>query len=159
MSFKTTILAAAAAAMTLAGAALAEGAMMVSDAYARSSTAMSQSGAAFMVLMNRGTEDDRLIGVRSDIAQRVELHTHIEEANGVMKMVHVEEGFAIPAGESHALARGGDHVMFLGLNAPLEQGDMIPLTLVFEKTGEVTIEVPVDLERQPAVMQDMHKAH
>lgn len=162
MSFRITIFAAAAAAFTLGGTAFAEQAMMVNDAYARSSTSMSKSGAAFMVLMNNGAEDDRLIAARSEIAERVELHTHIEEANGVMKMVHVEEGFAIPAGASHALDRGGDHVMFLGLTAPMEQGDKVPLTLVFEKAGEVVVEVPVDLERQPDAlqkMQDMHKAH
>ncbi len=154
MSFKSTLLTATAA-FAFATTAFAGDMIMVNDAYARSSTKMSSSGAAFMMLMNKGTEDDRLIDARSDVAKKVELHTHIENADGVMQMIHVEEGFAIPAGEGHVLQRGGDHVMFMGLTEALEQGDMISLTLTFEKAGDVTIEVPVDLTRKPR--EGMHK--
>jgi copper(I)-binding protein len=157
MSIKSTFLAAAAA-LTFAGAAFAEDMtkMMVMDPYARSSTMMSATGAAFMTLMNKTDQDDRLIDAKSDIAERVELHTHIEDANGVMQMREVEDGFAVPAGGMHELARGGDHIMFLGLKTGLKQGDMIPLTLVFEKAGEIVVEVPVDLERKPAHGQMKH---
>ena len=68
--------------------------------------------------------------------------------DGVMKMTHVEAGFAIPAGGSHALARGGDHVMFMGLAAPFEQGATVTVTLTFERAGEIEVAIPVDLERQ-----------
>lgn len=157
MSFKSTLIAAAAA-LTLATSAFAGDTMMVKDPYARSSTAKSTSGAAFMMLMNQGTEDDRLVGASSDAAKKVELHTHIENADGVMQMVHVEEGFVIPAGGGHALARGGDHVMLMGLKQALEQDDVISITLTFEKAGEMTIEVPVDLTRKPgAHMHGMKK--
>jgi len=147
MSFKTTLFAAAAA-LSLAMPAFA-GDIMVKDAYARTSTAMSKSGAAFMMLVNQGTEDDRLVSASSDVAKRVELHTHKEDANGVMQMLEVEEGFPVPAGGMHALARGGDHVMFMGLNRSLAQGDIVTVTLTFEKAGAMTVEIPVDLERKP----------
>jgi len=151
MSFKSTLLAGAAA-LSFALPAFADG-IMVQDAYARASASMSQSGAAFMEIANQTDTDDRLIDARSDVAERVELHTHQEDANGVMRMIHVEEGFAIAAGDTHALARGGDHVMFLGLTRELAQGDEFQLTLVFEQAGEVTITVPVDLERNPMRQQ------
>ncbi|MFV0512695.1 MAG: copper chaperone PCu(A)C [Jhaorihella sp.] len=157
MSFKT-FLGAAAAALIMSGAASAGDMadITVRDAYARASTMMSGSGAAFMVVMNASEEDDRMVSAASDVAERVELHTHIEDENGVMKMVQVEEGFAIPAGGMHALARGGDHVMFLGLKRPLEQGDIVKLDLTFEKAGTISVEVPVDLERKPdQAMQHM----
>lgn len=121
----------------------------VHDAYARAATSMSTSGAAFMVIENTGSADDRLIAVKAPVAERAELHTHEEDANGVMRMREVEEGFVIPAGGSHALKRGGDHVMFLGLTESLSDGDTVPVTLVFEEAGEVTVEVPVDLDRKP----------
>ncbi len=161
MSLKTLACAAAAAITLALPASLpawAETAtIMVHDAYARSSTRMSKTGAAFMVIMNKGSEDDRLIDARSDIAERVELHTHVTTGDGVMQMQRDEDGFPIPAGGEHALARGGDHVMFLGLKRPLEQGETIPLTLVFEKAGEVQVEVPVDLTRKPGMaMQHQH---
>ncbi|WP_074221698.1 copper chaperone PCu(A)C [Rhodovulum sp. ES.010] len=145
MSLKPMILAGA---LALASAlpALA-GDIVIEDPYARASTMMSKSGAAFMTLVNTGAEDDRLVAASSDIAAKVELHTHREDAGGVMRMVEVEEGFAVPAGGRHELARGGDHVMFLGLTRPLEQGDTVTVTLRFETAGEIVVEMPVDLGR------------
>ncbi len=66
-----------------------------------------------------------------------------------MKMVHVEDGFAVPAGETLVLQRGGAHVMMMGLTESFEQGKIVPLTLVFEKSGEIVVDVPVDLARKP----------
>ncbi|MDV4167031.1 copper chaperone PCu(A)C [Rhodovulum sp. FJ3] len=138
----------AAMAMGFGAAAWADG-IVVEDAYARASTPTAKSGAAFMVLMNTSDQDDRLVSAKSDVAARVELHTHREIADGVMKMMEVEEGFAIPAGGTHMLARGGDHVMFMGLNEPFADGDTVAVTLVFEHAGEVAVEIPVDLNRKP----------
>ncbi len=110
---------------------------------------MAKSGAAFMILHNAGATDDRLVSAASDAAMRVELHTHKVTGDGVMQMIEVEEGFAVPAGGTHTLARGGDHVMLMGLTAPMRQGDTIIVTLTFETAGEITVEIPVDLERAP----------
>lgn len=147
MSLKSTILAASAAAF-LAFPAFAQG-VAVQDPYARSASAMATTGAAFMVITNTGGAADRLIGVTSDVAEKVELHTHREDANGVMRMIHVEEGLDLPEGGEIVMERGGHHVMFMGLKEPMAQGDMIDLTLVFEQAGEVAVQVPVDLERRP----------
>ena len=122
-------------------AALAEG-LRVQDAFALISPA-GQSGAAFMRLENAGPEDDRLVAVTADIARRVELHTHTETTDGVMRMIAVEEGFALPAGSEHRLERGGDHVMFLGLRRVPAEGEDIPLTLIFESGAEITLDIPV----------------
>lgn len=133
--------------LALATPALAD--ITVSDAYARAASPAAKSGAAFMTLENDGGEDDRLVGVASDAAERVELHSHAEDPNGMMVMSEVEEGFAVPAGGTHVLGRGGDHVMFMGLRAPWESGDTIPVTLTFERAGDVQVEIPVDNERMP----------
>ncbi|KIC14813.1 copper chaperone PCu(A)C [Leisingera sp. ANG-Vp] len=149
MSLKSVVLAAAAAAAFAASAFAGDAhKIMVHDQYARVSSPTAKAGAAFMEIMNHTGEDDRLIDVRSDVAARVQLHTHQEDANGVMKMMHVEEGFAVAAGETHMLKRGGDHVMFMGLSQSLNHGDVVKVTLVFEKAGEIEVEVPVDLERK-----------
>jgi len=120
----------------------------VEDAYARASSPNAKAGAAFMLITNGGTQDDRLVDASSDIAARVELHTHVQDGD-VMRMVHVEEGFALPAGETVVLERGGKHVMFMGLNTSLDQGDTVEVTLTFENAGEILVEIPVDLERMP----------
>jgi copper(I)-binding protein len=138
--------------LSVASTAIAQD-ITVSDAYLRVSGAMAKSAAAFMVIENTGPED-RLIDAKSGLAQKVELHTHQQEANGVMRMIHVEDGFAIPAQGTHALARGADHVMFLGLNSVPAEGEKITLTLTFEKAGDVVIEVPVDNVRPDAKVMD-----
>jgi len=157
MSFKTHLFVGLGALM-LSAPALA-GDIMVHDGYARAASPVAKSGAAFLVIHNHGDTDDTLIGAASPAAQRVELHTHNEDANGVMTMIHVEEGFALPAGEMLEMKRGGKHVMFMGLSDPFEQGEEIPLTLIFEKAGEVKVDVPVDLERKPMEGEDHDHSH
>ncbi|WP_324755076.1 copper chaperone PCu(A)C [Roseovarius sp. Pro17] len=130
--------------------------IMVDDAYARSASPTAKTGAAFMQIVNHG-EADRLTGAASPAADLVQLHTHVESSDGVMQMMHVEDGFELPADSTLSLERGGKHVMFMGLTAPLAQGDTVPVTLSFEKAGNVTIDVTVDLERLPgeAMTHDM----
>ncbi len=122
-------------------------AFSVEQPFLRSSLPTSTSAAAFLVLRNQTGHDDRLIGARSALAGRVELHSHSEDANGVMRMGEIEGGVALADGQVHEFSRGGDHLMFMGLDAPLEQGQMVPVTLLFERAGEVEIVVPVDLDR------------
>lgn len=142
-----TSIAGAAFAVLFALPALADDASIrIEDAYARSGP---HSGAAFFTIVNDGSTEDRLVAASSEAAARVELHTHIEDENGVVKMRPVEDGFPVPAGGSHSLERGGDHLMFMGLEAPFEQGGSIALTLSFERAGEIVVEMPVDNDRQP----------
>lgn len=159
--FAKTTLVAILAALGIAGAAIAGDMIRIEDPYARAASPTAKAGAAFMTIANHGAEDDRLIAASSEAAARVELHTHREGADGVMRMMHVAEGFVIPAGGAHALIRGGDHVMFMGLTAPFEQGATVKVTLSFEKAGDVEVEIPVDLHRKPAegTMTHGHKSH
>ncbi|MBE0454328.1 MAG: copper chaperone PCu(A)C [Roseovarius sp.] len=117
------------------------------DPYARAASPAATTGAAFMLIDNIGDADDRLVGAASPVAQMVQIHTHREE-DGVMKMLHLTEGLPIGAGDSVILERGGHHLMFMGLTESFEQGKEIPLTLIFEKSGEITLDIPVDLARK-----------
>jgi len=127
--------------------------IQIEHQYARVSSPIAKSGASFMHIMNMGAEDDRLVAVITDIATNPELHTHIIE-DGVAKMREVEGGFIVPAGEAIMLERGGLHIMLMGLTQSLKQDQTVTLTLVFEKAGEITIEVPVDNERQGNMTMD-----
>ncbi|MBD3662334.1 copper chaperone PCu(A)C [Sulfitobacter aestuariivivens] len=148
MLLKRPFAAAAVALLSLSAPLLADG-IMIKDAYVRSSTPSSPTGAAFMVLMNNGDVADRLISATSDVAKRVELHTHMSDDNGVMTMMEIEDGILLEAGGTHTLRRGGDHVMFMGLAAPLVQGEEITVTLTFETAGEIEVTIPVDHARKP----------
>jgi copper(I)-binding protein len=150
MSFPKTLLAAAATALITLPAFAADG-IEIRDPYARAASPNAMAGAAFMTIVNTTSEDDRLVAATTDAAQRVELHTHIEDAEGVMRMVEVEDGFEVPAGGTTQLQRGGLHVMMMGLTRPFEQDGTIDLTLTFEKAGDMTLTVPIDNARMPEV--------
>ncbi len=132
-------------AVLLAAPAAAE--ILVEGAFARAASPQAQSGAAFMTIRNTGAEDDRLIAAEAGFARMVELHTHVMTGDGVMQMRRVEGGFVIPAGGEYRLERGGDHVMLMGLTAPMQDGTAVPVTLIFERAGPMTVEIPVDLAR------------
>ena len=133
------MLRAAALIALLAATAAHAGEITVTDPYARS--ANPRSGAAFMQIENAGPAD-RLLAARGDVDKRIELHTHVME-DGVAKMREVEGGIEIPADGAVLLQRGGLHVMMMGVQTPLKDGDVFPLTLVFEHAGEVEIDVTV----------------
>ena len=135
-------------AMLLAPPALAAE-IMVMDAYARASRPGAPTGAVFMVLHNMGQTEDRLIGAATPVAQIAQIHTHIDD-NGVMRMREVKDGIPLPPGTMHEFARGGDHVMLMGLTRDLTNGETVRLTLVFEIAGEIEIEVSVDNQRGQA---------
>lgn len=145
----------AAVAAFLPTVALAHDGVTIREAYAR--TTNPQTGAVFMIVENHRQVECRLTGVTSDEAEKVELHTHVEE-DGVMRMQKIEGGIAIPAGGEHALARGGDHVMLMGLKAPLAPGDIVTLTLDFGDCGTQQVEAAVDNDRAPEEMQG-HTGH
>ena len=135
--------------------AIAHDGLTLRDAYARSSNP--QVGAVFLVVENHKEIECRLVGAASEAAERVELHTHAEK-NGVMTMMQVDE-IAIPAGSEHALARGGDHVMLMGLKEPLASGDTVTLTLDFGDCGTETVEAELDNDRTDAPAADGHMGH
>ncbi|MFO1057641.1 MAG: copper chaperone PCu(A)C [Dongiaceae bacterium] len=132
------------AVMLLAGgplAAYAEDAIVIEQAFARATPAGARNGAVYMTILNRGATADRLVAASSPAAARAELHQTISEG-GVMKMRPVDAIPIDPAGKA-VLKPGGLHVMLLDLKAPLKQGETVPVTLVFDKAGPMTINVPI----------------
>ena len=100
------------------------------------------TGAGFMTIRNTGTAPDRLVAARSPAAGVMELHTHIRDGD-VMRMRAVP-AIELPAGQEVRLAPGGLHLMLIGLTQSLEPGGRVPVTLVFERAGEVTIQLVVE---------------
>jgi len=130
-----------ATALLLALPAMAGDALVhVMDAWARPSVP-NRPAAVYMYLHNHGPETDRLVGVQSPVAAIAEIHT-TEMTDGVMQMRKLE-AVEIEPDDIAVLETGGLHVMLFDLSEPLKEGDVVPLTLVFEKAGEVTVDVAV----------------
>lgn len=117
------------------------GKLTVEHPYARATAPGQPVGGAFMKIANDGA-DDRLVSVSSDAAKTVELHMMAMKGD-VMQMRQVD-AIDLKAGQRVELKPGGYHVMFVGLKAPLKAGDSVPVTLKFEKSGELKVNVTVE---------------
>lgn len=118
--------------------------IMIVQPWARATPPGAPTAAAYLTIMNHGTEPDVLIGGSSPQSERVEFHQSTTE-NGIMKMRPATSGIAIPAGGTVELKPdGGYHVMLSGLKAPLRSGTMLPVTLRFAKAGSIEVVFAVE---------------
>ena len=99
------------------------------------------TSAAYMTLRNNGKVADRLIGVQSDAAEVVEMHT-TQTTNDVSMMAKVEN-IEIPALGKVILEPGGAHLMLIRLTRDLNAGEKVQLTLDFEISGQMLVEAEV----------------
>jgi copper(I)-binding protein len=121
-------------------ASFAVGDLVVENPWARES--VTRTGAAYLTVRNGGDQDDRLIGVSSEVADKALLHSSAMQ-DGVMKMRPVEV-LEVPAHGEAVLEPGGLHIMLIGLKAPLEEGKSFALTLEFENAGEVEVVTTIE---------------
>lgn len=129
----------------------------VHNAWARATAPGQAVGAAYMDLMAKRSMS--VVGGHSPAAERVELHT-MSMQEGVMVMRKVPE-IELPAGKPVQLKPGGLHIMLIGLKAPLQEGQSVPLTLqVRDAAGKVQdVQIEAEVRGQGAHMGDMHKHH
>lgn len=97
--------------------------------------------AAYLLLHNTLEADAVLVGVEAALADTAEVH-HTSTEGGVMRMRPVRT-VAVPAGGQLALEPGGYHIMLVGLNRPLVEGDTVALGLRFGSGRELEVEAPV----------------
>ena len=114
------------------------GDLVLDHAWARATPGGAKVGGGYLTIENKGATPDKLIGGSSPAAGKVEVH-EMAMNNGVMTMRPVKGGLSIPPGQSVTLAPGGYHIMLMELKAPLKKGDKVPVTLAFEKAGEVNV--------------------
>ena len=114
------------------------------DAVVRAATPSSVSAAAYMTLENSCAKDERLIGVVSASAKRVELHTQEIDSDGIAAMKAAGDGYELPAGDILRLVPGGDHIMLMGFTGRLDDLRELELELHFEGSESIRLAVPVE---------------
>ena len=98
------------------------------------------AGSAFVCMkFDEVLEDERLIGVRTPVAARVEL---VGADGRVLPL-----DFAIPAGRTTLLAEHGPRLRLVELAMPLELTRTYPLQLEFAKAGALRADLSVDYQR------------
>jgi periplasmic copper chaperone A len=126
----------------------------VANPWARATPAGVSNGVAYLEIRQAGGPSDRLMSVTSPVAGRAELHTHMMDGD-VMKMRRVDSVQLTP-GEPVVLKPHGDHIMLMDLKRPLKVGDLIKLTLMFEKAGVVDVEAKVGPVGSPGPQSSEH---
>jgi copper(I)-binding protein len=126
---------------TTAEPAPAAGSLTLADPWVKA--APSGMTGVFGTLTNEGDTDLTVVSAASDVAATMELHETVAADHGAMTMRPKEGGFTVPAGGSHELAPGGDHVMAMGLTRPLEPGETVTVTLTLDDGSSTDVECTV----------------
>ncbi len=106
--------------------------------WSRATAAGARVAGGYLVLVNKGGEDDVLLSGSTDISEKFEVH-EMAVTDGVMRMRKLDDGLPVKAGESVELKPGGYHAMFIGLKRPLKEGETFTADLVFKKAGTVPV--------------------
>lgn len=115
--------------------------MVVESPWARATIDVDRPGAIYVTIHNVGRGTDRLLSVSTPVARRAEIHETTTES-GVAQMAPAGP-IVIRSGEAIVLAPGGLHTMLMDLQRALSEGEMIPMTLEFERAGQFSVSVPV----------------
>lgn len=125
-------------------------AVSVSGPWARVTAPEATTSAAYMTITSKDGDVLTNVSVPADIAGMAQLHETTtsgesmdsmdDESMASMKGMKEVEQIDIPAGGSVQLKPGGYHIMLMELAKPIAAGDTVPVTLTFEKAGEVTVD-------------------
>lgn len=122
-------------------AAPAAGRVVTEAGWTRAMPAGASVSAGYLRIRNTGSAADRLVKASSSAARSVELH-ETSMVDGDMQMRQVEQ-LELAPGTVVDLSPGGLHLMLIGLAKPLKVGDVITVTLQFERAGRVKAQLRV----------------
>jgi copper(I)-binding protein len=102
----------------------------------------------YMTIRNGLRRDERLLGASTPYAERVEL---IELRNEIgLTLPMVANMLQVAPGDSLELNPSGPRLLLNGCKTLLRASETFPLTLVFEQSGPIEVEVMVEgVTRQP----------
>lgn len=115
--------------------------LVMNDAWVKA--AESGMSAAFGVLVNEGDQDVTVVSAMTEGSSMIELHETVENEAGEMIMREIDGGFVISAGDSLELAPGGNHIMLMGLAAPLVAGNEVTFVLTLSDGSTFEFTAPV----------------
>jgi copper(I)-binding protein len=122
--------------------AIKAGALQIEAPWLRATPGGAKVGAGYLRITNTGSEPDRLVSASMPLSGRGEAH-EMSMQNGVMRMRELAQGLTIAPGTTVELKPGGFHLMFLDMKGPLKEGQIVDVTLTFDKAGSITVPFPV----------------
>lgn len=122
------------------------GNVTIEDAWCRPSPNGAKSGGCYVILTS--SADDTLTGVSTEQADMAQVH-EMKMEDGVMKMAHLDKGLPLPANQRTELKPHGNHIMLMGLKAPLVRGQTAKITLNFANAAPANVDF--DIRTPPMV--------
>lgn len=114
----------------------ASASLTVADPWVKA--ADSGMSAGFGTISNTSEQDITIVSASTPTSPMVELHETVMGSNGTMQMQAKEGGFVIPAKGDFVLEPGGNHIMLMGLSAPVQAGDDITFDLMLSDGSDLT---------------------
>jgi hypothetical protein len=101
-----------------------------------------------LTIRNSGKSADRLLGVATEDAAAARVAGAGTEAGGIL----------VPAGGSAVIGEAGPRIELEGLKRPLSAYDRVPLKLMFERAGSLSIEVVVEQAEEDTAVEPAPEA-
>lgn len=120
-----------------------KGDIKVTHPWTKATPGGAKVGAGYLKITNTGKNADTLVGGVFPGAQSVEIH-EMKMDDGIMRMRQLENGLEVPAGGTVELKPGANHLMLMGLDKAIVQGDDIKGTLTFKNAGDIDVEFRVE---------------
>ena len=122
----------------------AEPTLKVFDVWAKTTVPGGSVSAAYMHI--KSGKPLKLVKAESPLTPTVEIH-NMKMNDGVMEMKAVD-AIDIPANKLVDLKPGGFHIMLIKVNKPINKGDVVPLTLTFERADKSRFTTTVNAKGQ-----------
>ena len=119
------------------------GAIKIVHPWAAATPGGAKTGAAYLTIVNDGDKVLKLVKLSSPVAEKIEIHQMTMD-KGIMRMRPLKEALEVASKSRVKLGHGDLHLMLEGLKTPLEEEDMVPLTLEFDDGSKVEVELYIE---------------
>lgn len=120
--------------------ALAEG-LLWENAWVRSMPPGTEVAAAYGRVTNQGDKTVVITAINSSVGEAAQIHDVI--ADGDQRRMVQLEAVSLAGGDSTEFKPGGQHIMLLGITAPLSEGSLVELCLLTANSAEHCASAPV----------------
>jgi len=101
------------------------------------------TSAAYGKFRIEGEADLSITNIECDGYQSVEWHESSIDEKGIMHMKKASYPHPVSAGKDYTFVRGGDHLMLIGRNRNIKEGERLLLTFYFSDNSKKLISAKV----------------
>ena len=116
--------------------------LLISDFWINAPIGNHKMTSGYLTIENTSNIDERLMSLTSEISKKTQLHNMVFK-NDIMRMKNLTDGIVIKANSKVSFKSRRFHVMFMKLHKSLTIMNKYKVTLKFENSGYVILNMPV----------------